>query len=129
MVDKKRAAPESVRMALGAAIRTMRGRDPQGVLARVAGVKQATISRWEHGKSTPTIDQMIALEDHYERPRGSLLRDAGVIDPVDSIEKAIAAASELTPEWRRHLRTIYRSAVADGASPATAATTIKSRRK
>lgn len=129
MVDKKPTPVQSVRMALGAAIRAMRGADPQDRLADVTRVKQATISRWEHGKSTPTIEQMIALEDLYDRPRGSLLRDAGVIEAIDSTEKAIAAATELTPEWRRALLTIYRSAVADGASAATAATTTRRRRK
>lgn len=129
MVDKTPKASQSVRMQVGAAIRAIRGRDTQDVIADLLNVKQATVSRWERGDSTPTLEQMIAIEDHYRRPRGSLLRDAGLIDPVDSAEKAIAADRALTPEWRKNLITIYWSAVADGASAASAATTTKRRRK
>lgn len=129
MVDRKPSATQSVGVKLGAALKAMRGSDPQDVLAGIASVKQPTVSRWERGDSSPTIDQMIAIEDYYERPRGSLLRDAGLIEPIDSTEKVIAADPALTPIWRQAVLVVYRSARADSASAASATTISKSRRK
>lgn len=129
MVDKRRRSVEGVRVAIGRALKAMRGRDSQDVIAELIGVTQVTVSRWEHGKSSPTLDQMVVIEDHYGRPRGSLLRDAGLIEPVDTLEKVVAADPRLSAQWRIIVLDAYERAVEFSASDSRRAAASKATRR
>lgn len=50
----------------------------QGGLARVLGIKQQSVSRWEAGTHRPGIDQMAALARALDLDEASLLRLAGI---------------------------------------------------
>jgi hypothetical protein len=66
------------------------------------------ISRWEHGKSEPSIAQVQVIEDVIGLP-GELLRAAGITaaDKCD-VEGAVYAAQELDIESRKILLALYR---------------------
>lgn len=95
---------------VGLALRNLRGRDTQEAVAAVLNVTQATVSRWEKGDSTPDVEQMLRLEDHYKKPHGTVLRHAGLIDDIVTLRDAIEAAPELTPEIRGLFLRIYEAA-------------------
>lgn len=83
-------------------------------VARRIGVTGTTISYWIAGKTQPTRDNVVRLEDELAvEPRGSLLALAGysVVDPgTPTVESLIRADPELDPEDKRVLLRILRMA-------------------
>ncbi len=95
---------------LGAAIRSSyQGRFTQAELAARLGVAQNTISRWSTGAVEPSLDDIARIEDLCEVPRGSVLRSAGYVIDLRTVEEMIDADDNLTAEQRALLVTAYRT--------------------
>lgn len=75
------------RAALGQLIRRHRGETPQSDLAVRLGVSQASISSWELGGVSLTLEQLAGVEAALGLRAGVLLIEAGYVDealgPVD----------------------------------------------
>ena len=62
-------------------LRTRIKREAQGVTAKTLGVRPATMSHLEQGRSQPTLPMLIALCKHYDVTPTYLLDDDRPIDP------------------------------------------------
>jgi transcriptional regulator with XRE-family HTH domain len=62
-------------------LRTRYKREPQGVTARILGVRPATMSHLEQGRSLPTLPMLMALSRHYDVSPTYLLDDERPIEP------------------------------------------------
>jgi transcriptional regulator with XRE-family HTH domain len=62
-------------------LRTRLKREAQGVTAKILGVRPATMSHLEQGRSLPTLQMMLALCKHYDVTPTYLLDDERPIDP------------------------------------------------
>ncbi|MCA8965905.1 MAG: helix-turn-helix transcriptional regulator [Planctomycetes bacterium] len=62
-------------------LRTRLKREAQGVTAKILGVRPATMSHLEQGRSLPTLPMLLALCKHYDVTPTYLLDDARPIDP------------------------------------------------
>jgi transcriptional regulator with XRE-family HTH domain len=62
-------------------LRTRYKREPQGVTARTLGVRPATMSHLEQGRSLPTLKMLEALSRHYDVTPTYLLDDERPIEP------------------------------------------------
>ena len=62
-------------------LRTRYKREAQGVTARVLGVRPATMSHLEQGRSLPTLPMLMALSRHYDVSPTYLLDDERPIEP------------------------------------------------
>ena len=62
-------------------LRTRYKREPQGVTARILGVRPATMSHLEQGRSLPTLPMLMALSRHYDVSPTYLLDDDRPIEP------------------------------------------------
>ena len=62
-------------------LRTRYKREPQGVTARILGVRPATMSHLEQGRSLPTLPMLMALSRHYDVTPTYLLDDERPIEP------------------------------------------------
>jgi transcriptional regulator with XRE-family HTH domain len=62
-------------------LRTRYKREPQGVTARLLGVRPATMSHLEQGRSLPTLPMLMALSRHYDVTPTYLLDDDRPIEP------------------------------------------------
>lgn len=62
-------------------LRTRKKREPQGVTAKALGVRPATMSHLEQGRSLPTLPMLLALCQHYDVTPNYLLDDARPIEP------------------------------------------------
>ncbi|MBL9076922.1 MAG: helix-turn-helix transcriptional regulator [Planctomycetes bacterium] len=62
-------------------LRTRLKREAQGVTAKILGVRPATMSHLEQGRSQPTLAMLIALCKHYDVTPTYLLDDDRPIDP------------------------------------------------
>ena len=62
-------------------LRTRFKREPQGVTARTLGVRPATMSHLEQGRSSPTLKMLYALSRHYDVTPTYLLDDERPIEP------------------------------------------------
>ena len=85
----------------------------QAELARRLGVSAQSVSSWIVGNSTPTMANVIRLEDELAAERGSLLAPAGyAINNTDqpSVESLIRADPNLDPEDKRVLLRILQLA-------------------
>ncbi len=63
-------------------LRTRVKREPQGVTAKVLGVRPATMSHLEQGRSLPTLPMLLALCKHYDVVPTYLLDDDRPIEPT-----------------------------------------------
>jgi transcriptional regulator with XRE-family HTH domain len=63
-------------------LRTRLKREAQGVTARVLGVRPATMSHLEQGRSLPTLQMLLALCRHYDVNPAYLLDDDRPIEPA-----------------------------------------------
>lgn len=63
-------------------LRTRYKREPQGVTARILGVRPATMSHLEQGRSLPTLPMLMALSRHYDVTPTYLLDDERPIEPT-----------------------------------------------
>jgi transcriptional regulator with XRE-family HTH domain len=62
-------------------LRTRLKREAQGLTAKVLGVRPATMSHLEQGRSQPTLPMLLALCKHYDVTPTYLLDDERPIDP------------------------------------------------
>jgi transcriptional regulator with XRE-family HTH domain len=62
-------------------LRTRYKREPQGVTAQTLGVRPATMSHLEQGRSLPTLPMLLALCRHYDVVPTYLLDDERPIEP------------------------------------------------
>lgn len=62
-------------------LRTRFKREPQGVTAKTLGVRPATMSHLEQGRSLPTLPMLLALCRHYDVTPTYLLDDERGIEP------------------------------------------------
>lgn len=62
-------------------LRTRYKREPQGVTAKTLGVRPATMSHLEQGRSLPTLPMLLALCKHYDVTPSYLLDDERPIEP------------------------------------------------
>lgn len=62
-------------------LRTRYKREPQGVTARILGVRPATMSHLEQGRSLPTLQMLMSLSRHYDVTPTYLLDDERGIEP------------------------------------------------
>ena len=62
-------------------LRTRLKREAQGVTAKTLGVRPATMSHLEQGRSLPTLPMLLALCKHYDVSPTYLLDDERPIDP------------------------------------------------
>lgn len=62
-------------------LRTRLKREAQGVTAKTLGVRPATMSHLEQGRSQPTLPMLLALCKHYDVTPTYLLDDERPIDP------------------------------------------------
>lgn len=62
-------------------LRTRIKREAQGVTAKTLGVRPATMSHLEQGRSQPTLPMLLALCQHYDVTPTYLLDDERPIDP------------------------------------------------
>lgn len=63
-------------------LRTRLKREAQGVTAKLLGVRPATMSHLEQGRSLPTLPMLLALCKHYDVTPTYLLDDDRPIDPL-----------------------------------------------
>lgn len=63
-------------------LRTRIKREAQGVTAKTLGVRPATMSHLEQGRSQPTLPMLLALCKHYDVTPTYLLDDTRPIDPT-----------------------------------------------
>ncbi|MBK8975538.1 MAG: helix-turn-helix transcriptional regulator [Planctomycetes bacterium] len=92
-------------------LRTRHKREPQGVTARTLGVRPATMSHLEQGRSMPTLPMLFALCQHYDVTPTYLLDDERPIEP------------QARDRWSERSRVICRGdwlEVPDGAAIKTA---------
>lgn len=98
-------------MTIGDAIRiALEGRLKQRELADALGIDQGTVSRWVTGKATPTVEDVVRIEDACNRPRGFVLRAAGYISDGTTVLDAIEADHRLDDDARRILSGAYKAA-------------------
>lgn len=91
-------------------LRTRYKREPQGVTAKILGVRPATMSHLEQGRSLPTLPMLLALCCHYDVTPSYLLDDDCSIEPT------------VQHRWSERSATISRGnwlEVPDGASVKT----------
>ena len=62
-------------------LRTRIKREAQGVTAKTLGVRPATMSHLEQGRSQPTLPMLLSLCQHYDVTPTYLLDDERPIDP------------------------------------------------
>jgi transcriptional regulator with XRE-family HTH domain len=62
-------------------LRTRAKREPQGTTAKILGVRPATMSHLEQGRSLPTLPMLMALSKHYDVTPTYLLDDERPIEP------------------------------------------------
>lgn len=96
-VDSKEATrrtAEAVKRALGD-----RGMTPSEA-ARRLGYSQPALSNWVNGKSRPGNEDLQRLEDVLGYPHGYILKLAGFVADVTTIEEAVAMADELDDAGR-----------------------------
>jgi transcriptional regulator with XRE-family HTH domain len=62
-------------------LRTRLKREAQGITAKTLGVRPATMSHLEQGRSLPTLPMLLALCKHYDVSPTYLLDDERPIDP------------------------------------------------
>lgn len=107
MARRSRKA-ETSSVDLGRAIqRALAGRATQAQVAAALGVKQPTVSGWINGLGRPSFEQLAALEDRCDRPRGWVLRAVGlVVDPTD-VRSALLADSRLDDVGREIILQLY----------------------
>lgn len=63
-------------------LRTRLKREAQGITAKTLGVRPATMSHLEQGRSLPTLPMLLALCKHYDVTPSYLLDDERPIDPA-----------------------------------------------
>lgn len=81
-------------VAIGRALRRLRGRTTQGEIGAALGVGQGAVSQWEAGKRQPTYEQISRFEREMKLAPGAVYVTAGLVE-VDGVEAALRADSAL----------------------------------
>jgi transcriptional regulator with XRE-family HTH domain len=103
---------------MGDAVRRCRGELSQVAVAERIGdmaLTQPALSDLEKGKRPPSLAQVAALEMACDRPRGFILRAAGLVDDVVTVETAIQVDPLLTDRDRDVLLVLYRQLIGSDA--------------
>ncbi|HEX5257766.1 MAG TPA: helix-turn-helix domain-containing protein [Sphingomicrobium sp.] len=90
----------------------------QRALAKVLGVKQQSVSRWEAGTHRPAIDQIEGLATALSVNQSALLEHAGIASPPLVVTAPLLPLQMLTPE-------MFERFVADLASLAFEESTVR----
>ena len=80
-------------------LRTRFKREPQGVTAKTLGVRPATMSHLEQGRSLPTLPMLMALCKHYDVTASYLLDDERPIEPQARDRLSESRASPCRGDW------------------------------
>lgn len=98
-------------MNIGEAIRHAYGTSTQADLAAALGVTQGAVSKWVRGDLSPSLEQLAAIEVATGRPRGFILRCAGFVEDVTTVESALLNDPAISDDSRDLLMIAYRGAV------------------
>lgn len=71
-----------IRSELGASIRRTRADVTQAALATSMATTQSAVSAWEKGQVALSVEQLLQIEHVLGVPYGSILVDAGVLQPA-----------------------------------------------
>ena len=80
-------------------LRTRHKREPQGVTAKTLGVRPATMSHLEQGRSMPTLPMLFALCQHYDVTPTYLLDDECGIEPRPCDRWSERSATASRGDW------------------------------
>lgn len=80
---------------LGEAIRDVRGSMTQDQLAKAVQTDQGTVSKWETGRIWPELDDLPKIERACGVPVGTILRRAGYVDELTSLDDWLDADSTI----------------------------------
>lgn len=106
-VDGAKGAAHREPVPLGQAIRRVRGDVDQRVVAEAVGRDQGTISKWERGQASPTLEQILSIERALGVLAGSILRLAGYVDDPVNARQAIEADRSIPDEFKPTVLRIY----------------------
>ena len=76
-------------------LRTRVKREAQGVTAKILGVRPATMSHLEQGRSLPTLPMLLALCQHYDVSPTYLLDDARFFDAAAQAQRMTCPNAEI----------------------------------
>jgi transcriptional regulator with XRE-family HTH domain len=79
----------------------------QEQLAERLGVAGVYVSRWESGSRPIHLWRIPQIEEALGLARGTILRNAGLVDAGDSVEDAIDRDLELDADARHLLKVLY----------------------
>lgn len=97
---------EPLYVAVGSAIRDVRGGMSQDDLAAAIGKNQRTLSAYEDGRVRVPLHLIPEIERACGARKGAVMRKAGLVE--DSTEAAIEGDPDLTPFGRRTVLGFYR---------------------
>jgi|SRR5215471_17798515 len=84
----------------------------QAELAKRMGyLNQQIFSRYEAGRLEPTVSTIYQIEEALGVPHGTVLRNAGMIDDVDTVEARILADPKLRPDLAEVVLSTYSACV------------------
>lgn len=102
-----------LKATLGTAIRSALGDRTQAQVAAMIDVDQPTVSDWINDKRRPSLEQMAAIEEACDRPRGWLLRQVGYLDDCVTFEDVVANDRKLSDSDRKAIGGLYLVLVGD----------------
>lgn len=82
----------------------------QAELCRRTGIPQGRVSQWVSGTKLILYPQIEQVEDALGLARGSILAEAGYVEPAAAIAAGIAADPDLQPFDRQYLVEVYERA-------------------
>lgn len=82
----------------------------QAELARRTGIPAGRISQWVSGDKLILYPEIEQVEDALEVARGSILAEAGYVEPAASVMRGIAEDPDLEPFDRQYLVDVYDAA-------------------
>ncbi len=80
-------------------LRTRHKREPQGATAKTLGVRPATMSHLEQGRSLPTLPMLLSLCKHYDVTPTYLLDDDRPIEPENRDRLSEAGGAIAPGDW------------------------------
>lgn len=98
----------------------------QNEIARRTGVTQQAFSKWTID-TEPKLDKLARIEEVLDLPRGALLRTAGYVENVESVEEAIRSEVSFSTDARRWLLVMVEQARSSSRTEAKPAKPSRSR--
>lgn len=95
LLDSAAVGAHHQAVTLGDAIREVRGPMTQDELARAVGTDQGTVSKWESGRIWPGYDDLPKIEKAAGVPRGTILRRAGYVAEIRTLDDWLEADSTI----------------------------------